>query len=342
MKNVYTKVFYIADFIYICLILLIWMIPYLSLLDQLNPANHNKTGFKVLDLFAGCGGLGLGFEAAGFETIGMEMDQDACASYNKNLSGKCIHQTLSVKSSFPDCDVIIGGPPCQPFSVGGKQLGLKDSRDGFPIFVKAVEVLQPKVWLFENVRGMAYRNKDYLKEILDKLEQLNYMISIKIINSKKLNVPQNRERLIVVGHKNKFFFPNYCETTYTVYNAIGDIAFEIQKDDIFLTPNQDKYIKKYEIASDCINPRDLHFDQPARTLTCRNLSGATGDMLRIKMPDGRRKRVNIREAARLQSFPDWFSFVGSKSSQLKQIGNSVPPLMSFMLAKSLFKSIKNQ
>ena len=312
------------------------------MLDQLDPANHNETGFKVLDLFAGCGGLGLGFEAAGFETIGMEMDKDACKSYNKNLSGQCIHQTLSTNSSFPDCDVIIGGPPCQPFSVGGKQLGLKDSRDGFPIFIKAVEVLQPKVWLFENVRGMAYRNKDYLKEILNELEQLNYMISIKIINSKKLNVPQNRERLIVVGHKNKFFFPEDCETTYTVNNAIGDIAFQIQEDDIFLTPNQDKYIKKYEIASDCINPRDLNFDKPARTLTCRNLSGATGDMQRIKMPDGRRKRVNIREAARLQSFPDWFDFVGTKSSQFRQIGNAVPPLMSFMLAKSLLNSIKNQ
>ena len=318
------------------------MIPYLNMLDQLDPANHKETGFKVLDLFAGCGGLGLGFEAAGFETIGMEMDQDACESYNKNLSGKCIHQKLSADSSFPDCDVIIGGPPCQPFSVGGKQLGLKDSRDGFPIFIKAVEVLQPKVWLFENVRGMAYRNKDYLKEILNELEQLNYMISIKIINSKKLNVPQNRERLIVVGHKNKFFFPEDCETTYTVNNAIGDIAFHIQEDDIFLTPNQDKYIKKYEIASDCINPRDLNFDKPARTLTCRNLSGATGDMQRIKMPDGRRKRVNIREAARLQSFPDWFDFVGTKSSQFRQIGNAVPPLMSFMLAKSLFNSIKNK
>ncbi len=318
------------------------MNPYLKLLDSINPHNHKQTGLKVLDLFAGCGGLGLGFEAAGFETIGIEMDQDASDSYNKNLLGKCINQKLSIDSDFPHCDVVIGGPPCQPFSVGGKQLGLKDSRDGFPIFIKAVKVLKPKVWLFENVRGMAYRNKDYLNEILEELRGLKYEISIKIVNSKRLNVPQNRERLIVVGHKNQFFFPEDSEKIYTVDDAIGDIAFNIQEDDIFLTPNQDKYIKKYEIASDCINPRDLILNKPARTLTCRNLSGATGDMQRIKMPDGRRKRLNVRDAARLQSFPDWFQFLGTKNSQFKQIGNAVPPLMSFMLAKSLLNSIRDE
>ena len=318
------------------------MNPYLKLLDCIDPRNHTRTGLKVLDLFAGCGGLGLGFEAAGFQTIGMEMDKDACDTYNKNLLGTCIHQKLTIDTNFPDCDVVIGGPPCQPFSEGGKQLGLKDSRDGFPIFIRAVKALQPKVWLFENVRGMAYRNKYYLNEILQELRILDYKISIKIVNSKKLNVPQNRERLIVVGHKNMFFYPEDSEDVFTVNDAIGDIAFNINDDDVFLTPNQDQYIKKYEIASDCINPRDLIFNKPARTLTCRNLSGATGDMQRIKLPDGRRKRLNVNEAARLQSFPDWFQFSGAKTSQFKQIGNAVPPLMSFFLAKSLLNSIKDE
>ena len=318
------------------------MNSYLKLLDFIDPKNHTQTGLKVLDLFGGCGGLGLGFESAGFQTIGMEMDKDASDTYNKNLLGTCIHQKLTINTVFPDCDVVIGGPPCQPFSVGGKQLGLKDSRDGFPIFIQAVKVLKPKVWLFENVRGMAYRNKNYLNEILQELRNLKYKISIKIVNSKRLNVPQNRERLIVVGHKNQFFFPEDSEDVFTVNDAIGDIAFNINDDDVFLTPNQDQYIKKYEIASDCINPRDLIFNKPARTLTCRNLSGATGDMQRIKLPDGRRKRLNVKEAARLQSFPDWFQFIGTKTSQFKQIGNAVPPLMSFLLAKSLLNSIRDE
>ena len=76
-------------------------------------------------------------------------------------------------------------------------------------------------------------------------------------------------------------------------------------------------------------------NKPARTLTCRNLSGATGDMQRIKMPDGRRKRLNVRDAARLQSFPDWFEFIGTKSSQFKQIGNAVPPLMGKAVVETI-------
>ena len=99
----------------------------------------------------------------------------------------------------------------------------------------------------------------------------------------------------------------------------------------------DKYIKKYEKASKCVRPRDLHLNQPARTVTCRNISAPTGDMLRILLPDGRRRRLTVQEAARLQSFPDWFEFQGSEESQFNQIGNAVPPL----LAKTLAGSVKN-
>jgi DNA (cytosine-5)-methyltransferase 1 len=94
----------------------------------------------------------------------------------------------------------------------------------------------------------------------------------------------------------------------------------------------DKYVAKYEKASLCKRPRDLHLDKPARTLTCRNLAGATGDMHRIKLPDGRRRRLLLREAARLQSFPDWFEFSGTETSCLNQVGNAVSPLFAFNLA----------
>ena len=91
---------------------------------------------RVLDLFAGCGGLALGFESQGFDTLGYEQDADACETYRRNLKGDCKHVTLTTETTFQKADVIIGGPPCQPFSVGGHQLGLKDSRDRFTPDIK--------------------------------------------------------------------------------------------------------------------------------------------------------------------------------------------------------------
>ena len=90
----------------------------------------------------------------------------------------------------------------------------------------------------------------------------------------------------------------------------------------------DDYIARYEKASKCIHPRDLHLDRPSRTLTCRNLAVATGDMMRVLLPDGRRRRLTLAEAKRLQSFPDWFDLVGGETSTFNQVGNAVAPLMA--------------
>ena len=132
---------------------------------ELKPKVDKQLNKTVIDLFAGCGGLSLGFEAEGFKTVGYEKVEDAAETYRTNLLGDCFTQELDVNTRFPKADLIIGGPPCQPFSVGGKQLGLKDSRDGFPIFISAVEQVEPEVFLFENVRGLLYKNKWYLKDM---------------------------------------------------------------------------------------------------------------------------------------------------------------------------------
>ncbi|MDJ0660308.1 MAG: DNA (cytosine-5-)-methyltransferase [Crocosphaera sp.] len=244
----------------------------INYIEQINNILQLKSlkSHLVVDLFAGCGGLSLGFEAQGFETYGLEKDQDCCYTYEQNLQGKCEQIELTINSKLPAASVIIGGPPCQPFSVGGKQKGLTDSRDGFPIFINAIKQVKPDIWLFENVRGLLYKNKWYFEEITQALQELGYIIEWKLLNS-------------------------VC----------------------------------------CKRPRDLHLDKPARTLTCRNLAGATGDMQRIKLPDGRRRRLSIREAARLQSFPDWFEFSGSETSCYNQIGNAVSPLLAFYLARSV-------
>lgn len=304
---------------------------------ELKPTVDKDLNKTVIDLFAGCGGLSLGFESVGFKTIGYEKLEDAAETYRNNLIGDCYTQELDVTTEYPSADIVIGGPPCQPFSVGGKQLGLEDSRDGFPIFLSAIEQVNPEVFLFENVRGLLYKNKWYLKEIIERLESNGYNVSYKLLNAKYYGVPQNRERVIVMGAKKTIHFPSKFNYLITAGEALGTLATEIPKGSKFLTPSMDEYIAKYEKASQCINPRDLYLNRPARTLTCRNLAGATGDMHRIKLPDGRRRRLTAQEAARLQSFPDWFKFSGNETGVYNQIGNAVAPYFSLSLAREIKK-----
>lgn len=321
-------------------------IPFLEMLHRKLPRPKLRADAPVvLDLFAGCGGLALGFEAAGFITIGFELDEDCCATYRHNLGSPCHQMRLEPGQELTDgADVIIAGPPCQPFSVNGHQNGSRDDRDGFPSFLSAVERYQPRLVLFENVRGMLYQNRPYFDGTVGKLEAMGYQVQWKLLNAVHYGVPQNRERLFVVAHRTAFDFPRPTHRTspVTAGEALGELAFSIPEGSKFLTPSMDDYVARYEKASKCIRPRDLHLDQASRTVTCRNLNGATGDMLRIRLPDGRRRRLTVREGARLQSFPDWFTFSGAEGSQFNQIGNAVPPLLAKAIAHSVRTCLKGK
>ena len=308
---------------------------YVSEINQiLQPSKRPK--YTVLDLFAGCGGLSLGFESAGFKSVGMDCAKDCCDSYNANLQGECINELITSKTKFPKADVIIGGPPCQPFSVNGNQLGNSDKRNGVPAFIRAVKEINPYMWLFENVKGVLYKNKSYFESSMKKLEKLGYDVEISILNCVDYGVPQNRERVIAVGHNVDFKFPKPLEEKVTSGEALGEMAFEVPTNSKFLTPSMDRYVAVYEKKSRT-RPRDLFLDKPARTLTCRNLAGSTADMHRIKLPDGRRRRLRVREAGILQSFPDWFEFLGNETQKFNQVGNAVPPMLAHHLAKKLKK-----
>lgn len=308
--------------------------------DWLNEAlprpSIEKGAPLVMDLFAGCGGLSLGFEAAGMNTLGYEMKPVAVSTYNANLSGECTEAMLSLGEPAGKADIIIGGPPCQPFSQIGYQRGMRDARDGFPIFLDAVNRVRPRIAIIENVRGLLYRNKDYLRAAVIELERFGYTVDVRLLKAWEYGVPQKRERVVVVASTVGWEWPEpVVDDAVTAGIALGGLAAQVTAESRFMTAGMDRYVANYEKASHCVTPRDLHLDQASRTVTCRNLGGATSDMLRIALPDGRRRMLHVREAARLQSFPDWFTFAGNAYEQTEQIGNAVPPLMSLAVARQV-------
>lgn len=317
---------------------------WLTWLSETLPRPYSAPDAPVaFDLFAGCGGLALGFESQGFRTAGFEMNSPAVSTYNANLEGGCEEAVLDVGAPDGEADIIIGGPPCQPFSQIGYQRGNRDPRDGFPIFLDAVNRIRPKIAIIENVRGLLYRNKDYLRLAARELEKFGYTVDARLLNAADYGAPQRRERVFVVASKVGWRWPEkYVEIPVTAGVALGDRAFECSEDSKFLTPGMDRYVAEYERKSHCVNPRDLHLDRPSRTVTCRNLGGATADMLRIRLSDGRRRMLTVREGALLQGFPEWFEFQGGEYEQCEQIGNAVPPLLAFAVAAQARKMLNGQ
>lgn len=295
----------------------------------------------AIDLFAGCGGLALGFEAAGIETRGYEMKPEAVQTYNRNLGRRCTETMLAVGQPEGEADLVIGGPPCQPFSQIGYQRGMRDPRDGFPIFLDTVNRVRPKIAIIENVRGLLFRNKDYLRLVVGELERFGYTVHVRLLQALDYGVAQSRERVFIVASMVGWEWPEpVVHEPVTAGLALGDLVFDITVESRFLTESMDRYVAAYEKASSCVRPRDLHLDRPARTVTCRNLGGATADMHRILLPDGRRRMLHIREGARLQSFPDWFQFTGTPYEQAEQIGNAVPPLLGYAVAQQAYKFLQ--
>ena len=311
--------------------------------SELPPPALPEDAPEVIDLFAGCGGLSLPFESCGFRSIGYEMNAVAVETYANNLDGEC-HETFLTPGWPKERDgveVIIGGPPCQPFSQFGYQRGKKDSRDGFPVFLDAMKRFRPKIAVMENVRGLLYRNKEYLHHAVRDMERLGYSVYAQVLKAVEYGVPQKRERVFVVASQVGWDWPERSvDAPVTAGAALGPLAYTEDDSSVYLKPNEDEYIARYEAKSNCVTPRDLHLDKPARTVTCRNLGGKTSDMHRIVTPSGKRRMLTIREGARLQSFPDWFEFSGKQYERCEQIGNAVPPLLGLAVARQVRNALE--
>lgn len=324
---------------------------------------------KIVSFFAGCGGLDLGFEQAGYEVIwANEYDKAIHETYQFNHPDtylcKADIRTLQA-SDIPNCDGFIGGPPCQSWSEGGKQLGLNDERGGlFLDYVRLIEEKHPKFFIIENVRGIiSDKHFRTFLSILYTLECAGYVISYSLMNAADYEIPQDRFRVFIVGFLKElncnFEFPKLLnKPIVTLQRAIGDILEEPRyysgvcvdqhynkwlNHDVFTGAFDEKFmarnrVRSWDKTSFTIQAQarncPLHPQAPPMIYISPNQ--------RIFVPGCEHlyRRLSIRECARIQTFPDKFRFfyAGIKDGY-KMVGNAVPPRLAKYLALEIKKAL---
>ena len=349
-----------------------------------------------IDLFCGCGGLSLGFKEAGFSVIaGIDSWKDALVTHRKNLP-----ESLAVCAdlfSFSPCDlveeygiskvdVIVGGPPCQGFSIAGKRI-VDDKRNKlYKSFVGFVKHYKPKAFVMENVPNLLSLAGGIVRNaIIKDFSSIGYNVVFKVLMASDYGVPQNRRRVFFVGLRNdirtEYEFPKAefgttrkpyvtCEEAISDLNFIGDTTLLPEISEYKLLP-QSEYQKviRYGASHLMNHVATIHTEQTRRIISMVPDGGNYKDLPKelwgtrkvhiawTRMKSDRpcftidcghnhhfhysANRVpTVREAARIQSFPDTFEVVGIKTSQLKQVGNAVPPMLAKAVATSLIQVLK--
>lgn len=336
---------------------------------------------NALDLFCGCGGLSLGFEKAGINVLlGIDAWQDAITTFNynhKNSKGICadlsklnpkdIESELGGKS----VDIIIGGPPCQGFSVAGKRIVDDERNKLYKNFIRFVEYFKPKAFMMENVPNILSIGGGIVRDsIVKDFSDLGYKVVYKILTASDYGVPQDRRRTFFIGFRDgkEFTFPKpTVKNKVTSKEAISDLPDETIPDGgkYPIEPQSDYQKLMRKNASGLYNHRvTVHTEQTKRIIAMVPDGGNYKD-LPVELQQTRKVHIawtrldstkpsftidcghnhhfhykfnrvpTVRESARIQSFPDDFVFLGKLGSQLRQVGNAVPPLMAEEIAKQL-------
>ncbi|MDX8568145.1 DNA (cytosine-5-)-methyltransferase [Elizabethkingia sp. HX XZB] len=330
-----------------------------------------ENAYKVLELFAGAGGLAVGLEKAGLKCVALnEIDKFACQTLRKNRPNWKVMEGDVKDFSFSDykdnVDVVTGGFPCQAFSYAGKKLGLADARGTlFYEFARVVKEVNPPICIGENVRGLLNHDKGKtLQGMISILDEIGYhVVPVEVLKAIHYNVPQKRERLILVGIRKdidlKYEYPLASNKIYNLKDALkkgdlfntnvpvsGGAKYPKRKVEILdLIPQKGYWRdlpidlqKEYMGGSFYLGggktgiARRIGWDEPCLTLTC---SPAQKQTERCH-PDETRP-FTVREYARIQTFPDDWEFCGSLAQQYKQIGNAVPVNLGKEIGYSIVK-----
>lgn len=306
---------------------------------------------KVASMFCGAGGLCYGFhKSEHFDVVyANDFDKDSCNTYEKNFNLKPELADIKLIKNIPNIDILLGGFPCQGFSIANPNRNENDSRNQLYLeLVRLLKLKKPKFFIFENVKGIlsmgGYDSKEDKKQqkgrvfkmILKDFENSGYKVHTKLFKMKYFDIPQNRERVIFFGIRNdinitSFEWPegNKC-ITKTLKDAIGDLPIEYDEKNQHIGSKQKVKINGY------IGNRELDWNNVSPTIIGRG--GGTGGPC-INVHPSKKRRMTVREYARIQTFPDNFIFCGSVSSMYRQIGNAVPPKFSELLCDFLIKKV---
>ncbi len=323
--------------------------------------SSKKSNYTVIELFAGTGGTALGMENAGLNHVLLnEYDKKCVETLRVNKPDwNVIHEDVA-KVDFTEwkdkVDIVQGGFPCQAFSYAGKKMGFEDVRGTmFFEFARCVKEVRPKIAVGENVKGLLrHDNGRTLQAMIDVLEEIGYKVQYKVVRSQYLDVPQKRERLIIIAIRKDldipFIFPKERNYTVSVKEALEDCPESVG---YFYTDKKKKVMdlippggywrdlpvdlqKEYMGASFYMSggktgmARRLSWDEPSLTLTCNPAQKQTE-----RCHPAETRPLTVREYARIQTFPDEWRFEGSVATQYKQIGNAVPVNLGFHIGKCL-------
>lgn len=305
--------------------------------------NHNT----VLEICAGAGGQAIGLEKAGFEHAGaVEIEKIACETLKQNRPGWNVLET-DVREvngrKFKGIDLLAGGVPCPPFSIAGKQLGPSDERDLFPEALRLIEETKPRAAMLENVRGLASpKFQDYRKKIISRLVKLGFEVKWAVLNASSFGVPQLRPRFILVALRSEdfpfFSWPSFEAKTPSVGAVLGDQMASRGWKGAF------KWVQKAnDIAPTLVGGSKKHGGPDLGPTRAREKWAELGvDGLGVAdlppgpdFPINGKPRLTVRMAARIQGFPDNWSFAGKKTAAYRQVGNAFPPPVAMAVGKAV-------
>jgi len=333
---------------------------------------------QAFELFAGCGGLAKGLELAGFKHAGLlEINRQACESLRMNFDPRIVHE-IDVRKvdfrSFEGIDLVSGGPPCQPFSLGGLAKACDDRRDMFPQAARAIAEMRPRAFVFENVKGLLRQKfAPYFQYVLHRLmfpecrqsageswkhhadrlaaiangapyAGLRYRVAYKLLNAADYGVPQVRERVFIVGLREDirgdWAWPEKTcpkrEDRRTIREALKGVPDP--RNPAAVLPRDHRYI---DGAREYPGHTGSDIDKPAKTVKA-GAHGVPGGENMIRFEDGSLRYMSVHEAKLIQTFPAEFNVTGTWGEALRQIGNAVPVRLAEIVGRQLYALLNNR